>query len=84
MRKDWNMKSYRLTFTNYLSDVDINRRRDACHALLKVNPLSHPTRSVTDERAIYRSIRDINFVFWASENLNFTVEFEHQRAHVML
>jgi hypothetical protein len=37
-----------------------------------------------NECAIYNSTHDENAVFWAKENLHFTMELEHNPPHVML
>jgi hypothetical protein len=86
MKEVLNLKPYRPTFTNELSDVDMNRRHDACRALLDTFPniAFHSKVLFTDECTIYRSTRDRNVVFWTEENLHFTVDMEHNPPHVML
>jgi hypothetical protein len=73
LKKDLNLKPYRPTFTNELLDVDMNRCRDACRALL-MNTASRSKVLFTNECAIYCSTSDRNVVFWAKENLHLTVE----------
>jgi hypothetical protein len=63
----------------------MNRRRDACHALLDTfsNTTSCLKVLFTEEYAIYRSSHNRNVVFWVKENSHFMVEFEHNPPHVM-
>jgi hypothetical protein len=62
MKKDLNVRSYRPTFINELSDGDMDRRCESCRALLDTfsNALSRSNVLFSDECAIYRSARDKN------------------------
>lgn len=86
MKKDLNVRPYRPTFVNELSDGDMDRRYESCRALLDTfsNAVSRSKVLFSDECAIYRSARDRNVVFWSKENPNFTQELEHNPPHVMI
>jgi hypothetical protein len=70
---------------NELSDGNMDRRYESCHALLDTfsNAVSRSKVLFSDECAIYRSARDRNGMFWSKENPNFTQELEHNPPHVM-
>ena len=80
--KDLNVRPYRPTFVNELSDGDVDRRHESCRAMLDTfsNAVSHSKVLFSDECAIYRSARDRNVV-WSKENPNFTQELEHNPPH---
>ena len=82
MKKDLNVRPYRPTFANELSDGDMDRRYASCRALLDTfsNAVSRSKVLFSDECAIYRSARDRNVVFWSKENPNFTQELEQSSA----
>jgi len=86
MKKDLNVRPYRPTFVNELSNGDMDRRYESCRALLDTfsNAVSRSKVLFSDECAIYRSARDRNVVFWSKENPNFTQELEHNPPHVMI
>ena len=86
MKKDFNVRPYRPTFVNELSDGDMERRYELCHALLDTfsNAVSHSKVLFSDKCAIYHSAHDRNVVFWSKENPNFTQELEHNPLHVMI
>ena len=86
IKKGLNVRPYRPTFVNELSDDDMDRRYESCRALLDTfsNAISRSKVLFSDECAIYRSARDINVVFWSKENPNFTQELEHNPPHVMI
>ena len=70
MKKDLNVRPYRPTFVNELSDGDVDRHYESCRALLDTfwNAVS----------------RDRNMVIWSKENPNFTQELEHNPPHVLI
>jgi hypothetical protein len=74
MKKDLNLKPYHPNFTNDLSNIDLNRRCDACRALLD---------TFLSTVSVPYSIQDIIVVFWANEDPNFMVGLEHNLTHVM-
>jgi len=86
MKKDLNVRPYRSTFVNELSDGDMDRRHESCRALLDTfsNAVSRSKVLFRDECAIYRSARDRNVVFWSKENPNFSQELERNPPHVMI
>jgi len=86
MKEDFNVRPYRPTFVNELSDGDMDRRYESCRALLDTfsNAISHTKVLLSDECAIYRSSRDRNMVFWSKENPNFTQDLEHNPPHMMI
>ena len=86
MKKDVNVRPYRPTFVNELSDGDMDRRYESCSALLDTfsNAVSSTKVLFSDECAIYRSARDRNVVFWSKGNPNFTQELEHNPPYVMI
>ena len=86
MKKALNVRPYRPTFVNELSDGDMDRRYESCRALLDTfsNAVVSSKVLFSDECAIYRSARDRNMVFWSKENPNFTQELEHNPPHVMI
>ena len=86
MKKDWNVRPYRPTVVNELSDGDMDRRYESCRALLDTfsNAVSRSKVLFSDECAIYRSARERNVVFWSKENPNFTQELEHKPPHLMI
>jgi len=86
MKKDLNVRPYRPTFVYELSDGDMDRRYESCHALLDTfsNAISRSKVLFSEECAIYRSARDRNVVFWSKENPYFTQELEHNPPHVMI
>ena len=65
MKKDLNVRPYRPTFVNELSDGDMDRRYESCRAVLDTfsNAVSRSKVLFSDECAIYRSARDRNVVF---------------------
>ena len=67
MKKDLNVRPFRLMFVNKLSDED---RILACHVLLTQfsNAVNHGKVMFSDECAIYHSTHDRNIVFWAKDN----------------
>ena len=79
MKKDLNVRLYRPTFVNELSDGNMDRRYESCCALLdpSSNAVSRSKVRFSDECGIYRSACDRNVVFWSKENPNFTQELEH-------
>ena len=83
--EDLNVRLYRPTFVNELSDGDKDRHYESCHALLDTfsNAVSRSKVLFSDECAIYCSSRDRNVVFWSKENPNFTQELEHNPPHVI-
>jgi len=86
MKKDLNVRPYRPTFGNKLSDGNMDRCYESCRALLDTfsNAVSRPKVLFSDEWAIYRSARNRKVVFWSKENPNFTQELEHNPPHVMI
>ena len=86
MKKDLNVRPYRPTFVNDLSDGDMDRRYESCRALLDTfsNAISRSKVLFNDECAIYCSARDRNVVFWSKENPHFMQELEHNQPHVMI
>jgi len=86
MKKDLNVRPFRPTFVNELSDGDMDRHYESCRALLDTfsNAVSCSKVLFSDECAIYRSARDRNVVFWSKENPNFTQELEHNPPYVMI
>jgi len=86
MMKDLNVRLYRLTFVNELSDGDMDRCYESCRAMLDTfsNATSRSKVLFSDECAIYRSARDRNVVLWSKENPNFMQELEHNPPHVMI
>jgi len=86
MKKDLNVRPYRPTVVNELSDGDMDRRYESCRALLDTfsNAVSRTKVVFSDESAIYRSARDRNVVFWSKENPNYTQELGHNLLHVMI
>ena len=79
IKRDLNVRPYRPTFVNELSDGDMDRRNESCCALLDTfsDAVSRSKVLFNDECAIFRSARDRNVVFWSKENPNFTQELEH-------
>ena len=59
MKKDLNVRPYRPTFVNELSDGDMDWRYESCHALLDTfsNAVSRSKVLFSDKCAIYRSAR---------------------------
>jgi len=86
MKKDLNVRPYRPTFVNELSDGDMDRRYESCRALLVTffNAISKAKFIFSDEYALYRTARDRNVVFWSKETPNFTQDLEHKPTHVMI
>jgi len=86
MKKDLNVRPYRPTFMNKLSDGNMDRCYESCRALLDTfsNAVSRPKVLFSDEWAIYRSVRNRKVVLWSKENPNFTQELEHNPPHVMI
>ena len=84
MKKDLNVRPYRPTFVNELSDGDMDKRYESCCALLDTfsNAVSLSKVLFNDECAIYRSAHGRNVVFWSKENRNFTQEYNPP--HVMI
>ena len=60
MKKDLNVRPYRPTFVNELSDGDMDRRYESCRALLDTfsNAVFRSKVLFSDECAIYRCARD--------------------------
>ena len=86
MKKDLNVRPYRPTFMNELSDGNMDWRYESCHALLDTfsNAVSHSKVLFSDKCAIYCSVRNRNVVFWSKENPNFTQELDNNPPHVMI
>ena len=86
VKKDLEVKEWRPTFVNELSDTDRENRKLACDELLRIfNTI--PSRGkvmFTDECAIYRSSRARNVCFWAKENPHYYEELEYKTPHVMM
>ena len=82
VKKDLNVRLYRPTFVNELSDGNMDRRYESCCALLDTfsNAVFRSKVLFSDECAIYRR----NMVFWSNENPNFMQELEHNPPHVMI
>jgi hypothetical protein len=72
-----NLKLYHVTFTNKLSDVDVNWHCNSCHPLLNtlLNTLSKLKVLCTDECTIYGSTRCKNVMFWVKVNPHFLLEW---------
>jgi hypothetical protein len=64
MKKDLNVRPYRPTFVNELSDADMDQRYESRRALLDTfsNAVSRSKVLFSDECAIYGSARDRNVV----------------------
>ena len=73
MKKELNMRPYRPTFVNKLSDGNMDRCYESCCALLDTfsNAVSRSKVLFSDECASNR-----NVVFWSKENPNFTQELD--------
>ena len=86
MKRDLKLHPYRPTSVQELSDVDLNRRKEACDALLQVFDTIPKRGKVifSDECAIYRSSRQRNIVFWSKENPYFYEEIENHPPYVMI
>ena len=77
MKKHLNVRPYRPTFVNELSDGDMDRRYESCRALLDTfsNAVCRSKVLFSDECAIYRSARDRYVVFYLIA-AGFTVVFD--------
>jgi len=86
MKKELNMRPYRPTFVNKLSDGNMDRCYESCCALLDTfsNAVSRSKVLFSDECAIFRSARNRKVVFCSKENPNSTQELEHNPPHVMI
>ena len=86
IKKDLNVRPYRPTFGNELSDGDMDRDNESCCALLDTfsDAVSRSKVLFNDKCAIFSSAHDRYVVFWSKENLNFTQELEHNPPHVMI
>ena len=86
MKKDLNVRPYRPTFVNELSDGNMDQCYESCRALLDTfsNVVFRSKVLFSDECAIYRGAHDRNMVFWSKENPNFTQELGHNPLHVMI
>ena len=78
MKKDLNVRPYRPTFVNVLSDSGMDRRYESCRALLDIfsGAVSRSKVIFSDEFAIYRSAPDRNVVFWLKEIPYFTQDLK--------
>jgi hypothetical protein len=76
MKKDLNVRAYRQTFVNELSDADMAGRYESYGALLDTFSIAVSRSKVlfSDECAIYPSARDRSVVFRSKENPDFTQE----------
>jgi len=64
MKEDLNVRPYRSTFVNKLSDGNMDRCYESCRALLDTfsNAVSRPKVLFSDEWAIYRSARNTQMI----------------------
>ena len=86
MKQDLGLRVYRPTPVQELSDVDMDRRKEAYTALLQTfNTIPKRGKIIfSDECAIYKSSRARNVVFWSKENPHFYDELENNPPHLMI
>ena len=86
MKQDLGLRGYRPTPVQELSDVDMDRRKEAYTALLQTFDTIPKRGKVifSDECAIYKSSRARNVICWSKENPHFYDELENNPPHVMI